>query len=41
MKKFVTLTLFSLIGLATMAQSLPINLGIHGGWNDSKIKKKI
>ncbi len=40
MKKFVILTLFSLIGLTTMAQSLPINLGIHGGWNDSKIKEK-
>ncbi len=28
MKKIVVLALFSLIGLATMAQSLPINFGI-------------
>ena len=37
MKKIVVLALFSLIGLATMAQSLPINFGIHAGWNDTKI----
>ena len=40
MKKLVILVLFSLIGLTTMAQSLPINIGIHGGWNDAKIKAK-
>lgn len=40
MKKIVILALFSLIGLTTMAQSLPINLGIHGGWNDTKINAK-
>ena len=40
MKKLVILALFSLIGLTTMAQSLPINIGIHGGWNDAKIKAK-
>lgn len=40
MKKFVVLALFSLIGLATMAQSLPINIGIHGGWNNTKINAK-
>ena len=40
MKKIVVLALFSLIGLATMAQSLPINFGIHAGWNDTKISAK-
>ena len=40
MKKLVILAFFSLIGLTTMAQSLPINFGIHGGWNDAKIKTK-
>lgn len=40
MKKIVILAFFSLIGLTTMAQSLPISLGIHGGWNDTKIKAK-
>lgn len=40
MKKLVILVLFSLIGLTTMAQSLPINIGIHGGWNDARIKAK-
>ena len=40
MKKLVILAFFSLIGLTTMAQSLPINIGIHGGWNDAKIKAK-
>lgn len=40
MKKIVILAFFSLIGLTTMAQSLPISLGIHGGWNDAKIKAK-
>jgi len=40
MKKIVVLALFSLISLATMAQSLPINLGIHGGWNNTKINAK-
>ena len=39
MKKLVILALFSLIGLTTMAQSLPINIGIHGGWDDAKKKR--
>lgn len=36
----VVLALFCLIGATTMAQSLPINIGVHGGWNDAKIKTK-
>lgn len=40
MKKMVVMALFCLLGLTTMAQSLPINFGIHGGWNDAKIKTK-
>lgn len=40
MKKLVFLALFSLIGVTAMAQSFPISLGIHAGWNDTKIKSK-
>lgn len=37
MKKLVLLSLLCLFSIATMAQSSPINIGIHAGWNDTKI----
>lgn len=40
MKKLVVLSLFCLFSVVTMAQSFPISIGIHGGWNDTKIKVK-
>jgi len=37
MKKFAVLSLLCLFSMAGMAQSLPINIGVHAGWNNTKI----
>ena len=40
MKRITVILLFSIISMAAAAQSFPLNVGIRGGWNDTKIKVK-
>lgn len=40
MRKLFIITLFCLLGTAAFAQTSPVNIGIHGGWNNTRINIK-